>query len=1113
LVAAVLETYKEKLIVSRTRGGNEDRAPQSDREEAWRRMLDDARIEDAFVEVMMNETLTKLDGTHPAMARFEYDDWPSKVILLGTLAPPEPGRLTRTSALDNSICISFLVPRTEKLQLSIRVRLAVFYRVSPSLDEQRNQVDQPGSDDDEQVPLKSIWKRRHIELGPLGIVAVPDGETVDLDLTSLSKQVTDDPEGLPRRAKLPKSALKSTESFRRSLDEFRRGAARRPRFDWKAHLEATLDEFTQDGQNLTMVKVSLVNDTKPDNLFEDFLFDAGLSIDTNGLDIVPFSFTVEYENFPRRYTTLVRSKNCHAEVDTGNRAIDSRHWALSQQPRLQPRTSVTTEETYALRFDDQDFLSRLETLVHSMEARADHYDRLGQLDGKAEFDRKRFHDNTKRVREGLSLLKTGDPKIASSFRLMQEVFAKASTYPGWRLFQIAFILAILPDIIDRSRGRTDTELLHVYTGGGKSEAYFGAVVLAMFHDRLSGKTHGVTAITKFPLRMLSVQQLQRIARVVAHAEEIRRMHSVAGEPFSVGYFVGSSAEFPRYCTEIKKEIEQRGPLPGKIIQECPLCGAAVRLIVDTQRESTAHQCAACERVFYLYFTGEEVYRWLPSFIVCTVDKLAGVATNRRFRNLFGGKLSECPKGHGSVPSGDKCEASVRGQRCDLKGVNTSHSPTAPTLVIQDELHLVREGFGGINAHFETLLSTLQMELAGYVPKRIAMTATVAGAAEQVRQLYVEDLKVFPGDSPLGPGNDDFFFELMKRGQQPDVQRRIIGLRPNNRDNQFAALLTIRHLAQFIGECETDPVALSERLGTTAEHLRSILSFYKTLLTYHNKKSDVHSISYFLEAVVNSQLSGMQVEPLTLTGDNTLDEIREAIGKIEKFGTQPNDLGKLLSVFATSVVSHGVDLDRLNIMLFQGIPKSTSEYIQALSRSGRSHRGVVFVWFYPNRIRDISFYESFLDYHELLSQMVEKVPLSRWTELVFMETFTSLFSAAILNYFSEIAGVPLYAVEAVNRFFANPNNRSALIQFLGKSLRVSEGVVGADQIRQQIPMEVEQRLNFLSLYTGKERHFFPNALREHKDRYFRTQFGMRGIQELVPLGTVQQELAFEKRYRG
>ena len=77
------------------------------------------------------------------------------------------------------------------------------------------------------------------------------------------------------------------------------------------------------------------------------------------------------------------------------------------------------------------------------------------------------------------------------------------------------------------------------TGGGKSEAYFGIVVFSAFFDRLSGKEFGVTALTKFPLRMLSVQQLQRIANLFIWAEEIRLEEDLGGEPFSIAYFVGA----------------------------------------------------------------------------------------------------------------------------------------------------------------------------------------------------------------------------------------------------------------------------------------------------------------------------------------------------------------------------------------------------------------------------------------------------------------------------------------------------------------------------------------------------------------------------------------------
>jgi hypothetical protein len=37
------------------------------------------------------------------------------------------------------------------------------------------------------------------------------------------------------------------------------------------------------------------------------------------------------------------------------------------------------------------------------------------------------------------------------------------------------------------------------------------------------------------------------------------------------------------------------------------------------------------REFRIYFSDEEVYRAIPTFIVSTVDKLAGISLNRRLK--------------------------------------------------------------------------------------------------------------------------------------------------------------------------------------------------------------------------------------------------------------------------------------------------------------------------------------------------------------------------------------------------------------------------------------------------------------------------------------------------
>ena len=76
------------------------------------------------------------------------------------------------------------------------------------------------------------------------------------------------------------------------------------------------------------------------------------------------------------------------------------------------------------------------------------------------------------------------------------------------------------------------------TGGGKSAALYGIIAVALFFDRLRGKDAGVTAVLRFPLRMLSVQQLQLVLRLIVACEHVRAAHGDPGEPFRLGYWVG-----------------------------------------------------------------------------------------------------------------------------------------------------------------------------------------------------------------------------------------------------------------------------------------------------------------------------------------------------------------------------------------------------------------------------------------------------------------------------------------------------------------------------------------------------------------------------------------------
>ena len=87
------------------------------------------------------------------------------------------------------------------------------------------------------------------------------------------------------------------------------------------------------------------------------------------------------------------------------------------------------------------------------------------------------------------------------------------------------------------------------------------------------------------------------------------------------------------------------------------------------------------------------------------------------------------------------------------------------------------------------------------------------------------------------------------------------------------------------------------------------------------------------------------------------------------------------VHATNMVSVGVDVDRLGLMLINGMPKNTAEYIQASSRVGRKGPGLVVALLGWTKSRDRSHYERFKQYHQSFYREVEATSVTPWTSSV------------------------------------------------------------------------------------------------------------------------------------
>ncbi|RVT38957.1 DEAD/DEAH box helicase family protein [Sphingobium algorifonticola] len=419
-----------------------------------------------------------------------------------------------------------------------------------------------------------------------------------------------------------------------------------------------------------------------------------------------------------------------------------------------------------------------------------------------------------------------------AWTMTNEAFALRDAFDdkrGWRLFQMAFVLAHVPVFasrMDEWREAHDSlldedgvSLLYFPTGGGKSEAFYGTLLFAMFLDRLRGKDRGITAMIRYPLRLLTLQQAQRLLKLVVRAEMVRKKHAVGSWPFEMGFWVGSQ-NTPNHYNAFKAEIplstdndypddrdlngetgddEQRDRARRYVdareaydkIPECPVCGKSTGLRRDETDGHYGRRAVilcfndACDwnrahgRRHPLPFllTDDAVYARAPSIVLGTVDKLAMLGQNTstisKVLGMFG--LARRIDAHGNLDN-PRSEADLKRdpatERCSnvfpayANGQRIFHDPF-PSLIIQDEAHLLEESLGTFSGLFDTLLDTTLEDIADMagdnlavarrwtgdgwgaprMPKIIAATATISAPERQLETLYQRIPLRFPYPGP------------------------------------------------------------------------------------------------------------------------------------------------------------------------------------------------------------------------------------------------------------------------------------------------------------------------------------------------------------------------------
>lgn len=744
-------------------------------------------------------------------------------------------------------------------------------------------------------------------------------------------------------------------------------------------------------------------------------------------------------------------------LDAHPDAVRTTTWPVFRQRRL--KTSPEYEIAFAELAGDgwRGALARVEQGMRQFLAEwNDELQRpewAGERRAECERDRDAFADEIRRFTLGLRALDE-DANLARAFREANVVFdriGQTRKIKTWRLFQLVYQVMHCSAL--RARETDDPEfvseldtadVLWFPTGGGKTEAYLGLITIGLFYDRLRGKKLGISAILRFPLRMLSVQQLARVGTVVYVAEERRREifdveEIMAGDAFGLGFYVGRN-NTPNRLTGPKtwttdsivwwRDLINAEPDEAhsrRVITEClnPDCaGGEVSIEVDPDEVRLRHVCSSCGDL-RVYFTDDEVFRYLPAVTVCTVDKLASVGFQPNVAHLISGPARKCPKHgyfthyaakfkNGKFLSNDRCLAGsyCTVDRKDYVSLSLDEvKDPVPAIQVQDEMHLLQEELGAFDAHYETLYEHLQRAAVrdangnsvGKPTKLLAATATIERYEEQVRNLYARRAKVFP--APGWTLERSFYTTLSN-----DAARIYVGALPMLRDAAEFGGRVQSLLHAEVERLQDDPAQALELLElesiTDEQELLDELFLYELSLGYVNRSRDGDVIQTELNDYEKDYGLDRLRTQLLASDAVTLTEIADTLRLIEEQRLTVEREKRLRALVGTSIVSHGVDIDRLNLMVVNWIPAKIADYIQSSSRAGRSHVGLIILGHDRVSLREASHFHYFLPYHRFLERLVAPVPVNRFAKFAVERTLPGIVCALILQELGRTPPRPL-----------------------------------------------------------------------------------------------------------
>lgn len=937
----------------------------------------------------------------------------------------------------------------------VTIRSSVYLRVLPTFEEQQRYVSwrrhrQRGADGrwqevgEEQSELVPVWVRMD-----------PPAQEINLNLTQITR---DGRRRIPltelfnsalrnierpayvypgRQAlRIPRAAF-TLETYQSWLSQHANAGNRLPLI-WQPELEIRILRDPSEPERVR-VALRLVNRTEPvperSRTYADHnLYGAQVALELPSAAHCDGTFRELNRSYRYDLSMPAVGINCATSVrrSEGRVLITTETVPITETERLEPRNIDLPPTFESLMRDPFPILENIQSQMrrYDMESWQSKVDELAVASRKdalaeAEEDRGRFRTEIGALERGVTLLKNREyPHALRAFCLMNEamsVYSRAR-YDRWHLFQIVFIVSQLPILAARhhpelaSDGDEDVDVLWFAAGGGKTEAFLGLILWQALFDRLRGKDFGVAAVVRFPLRLLAFQQLERMARALAAADLLRQREGIGGTPFSLGYYVGGTQtpnriDDERHARYVRLGLESR----DRRITVCPYCDAEIEARYEPDLRLVSHWCSRAatgclggNRRLPIFVVDEDIYRFLPTVVVSTVDKLALLGQNPRFANLLGRVDFVCPIHGASFLDSNRalCPAARAAQAGAHPPANCQGQPIrlgpfvdlAPALLVQDELHLLSEELGTFDAHYETSAMQMARSLGAKPWKVVAATATISRFGDHAWHLYLRSARQFPAPGPSV--YDSFYYGTVDR-----LGRIFVGILGVGKTHTPAVTRTLSLYYQILEDLRRfSPEEASRHIGIGLlddAGYREIVFYYEVALTYVLTRKGSDQVAEAIESRVKRDLAEgapiageLRIE--TFNGSVPMGEMIETLKGIERADPSRPPNERVRGVVATNIIGHGVDVDRFNAIIFAGFTRLVAEYIQASARVGRRVPGLSVFVATPQSERDRGIYVRFGKFHQYLDRLVDPSALNRWPAKALERTVPGLLAGYLMG---------------------------------------------------------------------------------------------------------------------